>query len=238
LLASDKPDTGRLFELYLQKEDIDNFSRDFRELQIMYGPMDEDDPFNWAKFKMDTAEEVEKLEVELAKLDSKGRMVPTSGKPDKSESVESGRELALEDDVVFPSDAGLDAEETSETVDGATSFDGPRRVVMRDLETGEERLVPMEDHKILKDKDGHLWSGVILNNDTTQKITPGVRILSFRTLVVVGNARGTAGFGKGKGLTADLSLASAFRYSQRLSLFWVCYCYSYICHYIEMHFVI
>lgn len=205
LLKAQVPDKTRLFELFMQREDMDAFSKDFRALETQLGPMDEDDPFDWSQFRMDSEEEVLKLEKAMQELEGRGGKPSKGARPERAEVPARPAQVPVqldEADTLF-----ADEEETYEGL--ATTSSQARRVRMRDAATGEERMV--EDHRQLRDQDEHLWSGVILNNDTTQKITPGVRILSFRTLVVVGNGRGTAGFGKGKGLTADLSLASAFR---------------------------
>lgn len=65
---------------------------------------------------------------------------------------------------------------------------------------------------ILRDADGRMWSGVILDTDMVQKTMPGNRVGTHRALVVIGNLRGTAGFGMGKGKTSGDALNSAFRY--------------------------
>ena len=178
---------------------MEAFTNDFKELKALYGPLDEKDPFNWSQFKMNIDDDLDVFDAENA---------ATAGKSSRVTSKQVPEEDTVKDFDV----TDFAAEETDIDADGGVSGDNrKRRIKFTDIESGEEKLVPLEDHKILKDEEGHLWAGFIINNDTTQKITPGVRILSFRTLVVVGNGRGTAGFGKGKGLTADLSLASAFR---------------------------
>ena len=63
----------------------------------------------------------------------------------------------------------------------------------------------------LMDYDGHTWSGVIVHQDTTQKVVPGERIISYRCLVSIGNRKGAGGFGMGKGADADIALRNAFR---------------------------
>jgi len=64
---------------------------------------------------------------------------------------------------------------------------------------------------LLRDSDGRMWSGVILNTDMVQKTMPGNRVGTHRALVVIGNLRGTAGFGMGKGKTTGDALNAAFR---------------------------
>mmetsp|Transcript_2402 Transcript_2402/g.3475 ORF Transcript_2402/g.3475 Transcript_2402/m.3475 type:complete len:166 (+) Transcript_2402:1202-1699(+) len=51
--------------------------------------------------------------------------------------------------------------------------------------------------------------------DRTQKITKSGQITTYRTLVTVGNANGTGGFGMGRGASPDLSLKRAFREARK-----------------------
>jgi hypothetical protein len=76
---------------------------------------------------------------------------------------------------------------------------------------GKDRTTLSFDPATVMDFDGHSWSGLIINEDTTQKITPGGRIMSHRCLVMIGNLRGVGGYGMGKGETAALALESGFR---------------------------
>ncbi|MGB4191438.1 MAG: hypothetical protein WBJ81_02675, partial [Rickettsiales bacterium] len=63
------------------------------------------------------------------------------------------------------------------------------------------------------DTSGNIWSMLVINTDTTQKTMPGNRVLSHRTLVMMGNLKGTGGFGMGKGKTPADSLTAACRYA-------------------------
>lgn len=53
---------------------------------------------------------------------------------------------------------------------------------------------------------------------TSSTISSGNRVLSYRSLVVIGNMRGAAGFGMGKAPTADKSIEAAFRSTSLPSL--------------------
>lgn len=77
-----------------------------------------------------------------------------------------------------------------------------------------EKEEEQEDHydsKVLMDSNGCLWSGLIINEDMTQKTTPAGRVMSHRCLVVIGNMRGSAGYGMGKGESINIALDCAFR---------------------------
>lgn len=63
----------------------------------------------------------------------------------------------------------------------------------------------------LIDDNGQAWSGVIIDSDMTQKTMPGQRIGTYRALVCVGNCKGTAGMGMGKGAGAREAIEAAFR---------------------------
>jgi small subunit ribosomal protein S5 len=101
-----------------------------------------------------------------------------------------------------------------DSVDGGGA-QGEHKMVYNEL--GEQVVAThkLENVLELKDKDGRQWYGAILNNDTVQKVMPGDRQMSARCLVVIGNARGTAGFGMGKGKEASDALNAAFRAATR-----------------------
>ena len=65
------------------------------------------------------------------------------------------------------------------------------------------------------DAKGHIWYPIILDNDTVQKTMPGNRMVSHRALVMVGNLKGSGGFGIGKASTPAEALTLAFRNSLR-----------------------
>jgi small subunit ribosomal protein S5 len=67
------------------------------------------------------------------------------------------------------------------------------------------------DPTVLRDEDGKIWSGSIVHTDMVQKTMPGNRIASHRALVVIGNLRGTGGFGMGKGKNVGDAVNAAFR---------------------------
>lgn len=72
--------------------------------------------------------------------------------------------------------------------------------------------IDLEDVDTLTDKDGHVWGGFVVETDVVQKVTPGNRIMRYRTLVVVGNLRGSCGFGVGKAEEIQMATKYAFRY--------------------------
>lgn len=81
--------------------------------------------------------------------------------------------------------------------------------------SSEAKKTTLLNPSILRDADGRMWSGVILDTDMVQKTMPGNRVGTHRALVVVGNLRGSAGYGMGKGKTTGDALNSAFRAAQR-----------------------
>lgn len=83
----------------------------------------------------------------------------------------------------------------------------------------EAKKTTLLNPSILRDADGRMWSGVILDTDMVQKTMPGNRVGTHRALVAIGNLRGTAGFGMGKGKTSGDALNSAFRLVLHYCLF-------------------
>jgi ribosomal protein S5 len=77
--------------------------------------------------------------------------------------------------------------------------------------SAEKSGASLESPTMLRDKEGRLWSGVVLDTDMVQKSMPGQRVGTHRALVVVGNMRGSAGYGMGKGKTSGDAVNAAFR---------------------------
>ena len=187
-----KLNTKRLFELFLQREDMARFAGDFREMTAFFGAANEDDPFDWSQFRIDSGEDIARLQEAMEQADRDAALYASLG-PDGQL-----REKTLKGRVV-----GQEGETGS-----AVS------IKARD-EDDEEVEVSLEDPSQLKDRDGRVWSGCILNTDTVQKTMPGNRVLTHRALVVVGNLRGAAGFGMGKGQTPPDAINAAFRSALR-----------------------
>jgi len=61
------------------------------------------------------------------------------------------------------------------------------------------------------DESGTTWSMVVIDTDTTQKTLAGGRFVTHRALVVMGNLKGSAGFGMGKGKGPPEALTAACR---------------------------
>lgn len=166
----------RLFEMFLQREDMAKFAGDFREIEAFLGPMNTSDPFDWSQFQVDNAPSLDKLRAEAKRLEA------------------------------------ISTQKMLEKLRGKDSSDGPREVVIKgETEEEEDAVISLEDPDQLRDKEGNTWSGIILNTDMVQKVTPGQRVLTHRCLVMIGNLRGAGGYGMGKGKTPADALNSAFR---------------------------
>ena len=48
----------RLFELYIQRQDLNMFVHDFKDSQAFFGPADASDPFDWSTFMVEDYEDV------------------------------------------------------------------------------------------------------------------------------------------------------------------------------------
>ena len=200
----------RLFELFLQRDDMLTFSKDFNEMQSTFGPIDEKDPFNWSQFKINTGSDLEKIWNQVQEADREatreaGLRMREWKKPSKEVKADE-KAAALEESMANEEDQV--ANQVSDDVKGP--------IVLRDSK-GQKDVIAMDDgDKIpLVDKEGRAWSGCILDTDSTQKTMPGNRVQSKRILVCIGNLRGAGGFGMGKGKTAAEALSAAFRYVVR-----------------------
>ena len=183
-----KATQSRLFELYLQREDLTAFTADFREMEALLGQPDEKDAFDWSQWRVEDGDDIERLQRELLLAEEQAEMGGAAG---GARSGYKGREKKSKETSTLP--------------------DGKLIVVESDEPGAEPVKVSLEDPTALIDKDGRMWSGAILDTDMVQKTMPGNRVNTHRALVVVGNMRGAAGFGMGKGKTTADACNAAFR---------------------------
>lgn len=196
----------RLFELFIQRDDMHVFMADFKNLLALFGDVDESDPFNWTQFDITSDRDIERLQsamkARVEELDKDPTKVKKGGKVSKYlkklEAPVEPEEIESTDDDKFMSS------ELFKTDDARDDLDDEDK--QKDIDV--EKTFDMDN---LVDSDGRPWSGIILDNDTTQKVMPGNRIMTYRVLVMIGNLRGAGGFGMGKGSTPDKATAAAFR---------------------------
>lgn len=219
--------TERLLQIYMQRADLHQLTSGFEELSKIFGAPDAQDPHNWSEAIPPTSNiDVQRINERLRLLDQEALANPEVAlglKPAPVDSIFHKKQLnaLLNHDVPLEvkSSVKTNDEETEDLVaDGeeeealkaANRWDRKEFAVTTD--DGATENISLEDPLMLRGKDGNCWSGVVLDNDTTQKTMPGGRVMTHRCLVVVGNLRGTAGFGKGKGQNPDDALNAAFRY--------------------------
>lgn len=238
-------DVDRLFELYIQREDMHRFAHDFRSLTALFGKAEgpEKDPFNWSSFKIDSDEEFLRLREAMrlsAELDSsinikdwKNRKQYTSD--EILQMVDSGQNPMTK---AKPSDDDFgDFEESDDNDGGFAPLKGAAEVSTRSNDDGEDEddieIRPAstdsmtesrhfqddfdennspENFSEVVDRDGYVWSGLVINTDTTNTTLPSGRLMTHRCLVMVGNMKGAGGFGMGKGENSQLAMKRAFRY--------------------------
>ena len=152
----------RLFSLFVQREDMREFSHDFKEFEDALGSANDEDLLNWSRFSL--------------------------VKPDDIEDVDAFvKERAEEESGVASKKQEVNAEE-------------------------KEQALSLEDPLNFVDPDGRPWYGILVDTDSTQKPMALNRLMSDRCLIVIGNLKGSAGFGMGKGPSPDEALKRAFRY--------------------------
>jgi small subunit ribosomal protein S5 len=69
----DDNDVSRLFELYIQSEEMKDFTHDFNELRILFGAENPDDPFSWSSFIQDDHYEDAKFDEPLKAINAEER---------------------------------------------------------------------------------------------------------------------------------------------------------------------
>lgn len=163
---------SRLFELFLQRDDMASFCADFKDMNAFFGEKNESNPFDWSQFRIETGDDIDRLTADMREHEK------------QSFSLNNGN-------ITRKSDS--------------------KTIVINEVDGDKGTVISLEDPLQLKDKEGRLWSGAILNTDTVQKPMPGNRVNSHRALVVVGNMKGACGFGMGKGKTGGDAVNAAFR---------------------------
>jgi len=158
-------------------------------LKTFLGPVNENDAFDWSKFSAENEDDIEYLKKESKKIqlrNAQALLEKIKGKDRR--------------------DFGKKGEENAEGNNGDIPIED---------EDGQVATISLLDPDQLQDREGNVWSGVILHEDMVQKTMPGNRVLSHRALVMIGNFRGAGGFGKGKGQTPEDALNAAFRAALR-----------------------
>jgi len=171
--------TDRLFELYLQRDDMATFSAGFRDMEAFFGKANEEDDFDWSQFNIEVGADIDRLQKVIKEHEELGPLKMETSKSKNSSKVEKSSEKG--------------------------------KLILKNEKGEEEEEIQLDDPSSLKDKEGRVWAGVILNTDIVQKTMPGNRMNTSRALVCVGNMKGAAGFGKGKGKSSQDAINAAFR---------------------------
>lgn len=202
----------RLFEIFLQRADMIRFSKDFRQLEAAFGPVDESDMFNWSQMNIEDDESLEKA-IKYGEEAAKRTAAILLGEKIKATPLE--KDVGTDSEPLASEEVQakeLVSSEVDEEAEGES--DNPKKAKAKATSDKAEEESPKEEllnPTILRDNDGQLWSGAILDIDNVQKTMPGNRVASTRVLVVIGNLQGSAGFGTGKGKNMSTALSAAFR---------------------------
>jgi small subunit ribosomal protein S5 len=223
---------NRLFQLFIQREDMSQFSRDFDDIEASLGPANPDDAYEWNNFMCNDEESLKRLSEDL-------RFYNANYNGDKSDRKDAAHDKKVADLKQKRRDrlSGVSRNTRRDRAEAIANNETDKEVVTADGSTAEDQTKEgseddekdMDFYQEMKEKesydnfdtdslmdyDGHVWSGVIVHQDTTQKVMPGERIISYRCLVSIGNRRGAGGFGMGKGADADVALKNAFKAALR-----------------------
>jgi hypothetical protein len=219
--------TGKLFQLFIQREDMLKFTHDFADWESTLGPASPDDIYAWNNFMLESEEDYERLEGDLR---SYNYMQYDKGLAKEEKRVQAKRAKVLarksargeyvpEDYIGKTASEEAGAEGEGEAPKALGAGEGKEEVEADEDDSDEAFLQSAKEQEsydkfdvdAVADHDGHLWSGIVVHADTTQKITPGGQVMSHRALVCIGNMKGVGGYGMGKGETANIALSNAFR---------------------------
>jgi hypothetical protein len=78
-------------------------------------------------------------------------------------------------------------------------------------EEKSESIMDFESIQPIVDRDGRLWSGVLCSLDMIHRYARGQRTENYRAFVVIGNGRGSAGYGVSKSQTEEVAINGAAR---------------------------
>jgi small subunit ribosomal protein S5 len=187
----------QLFHLFLRRSDKIALAEGVAEYILLDGvPISGED----AMTAKEEDEEVEGDEVISDKLPLETSHVKDLKKQFSNETSSSSSSSSS------PSDSGSESNDVD-----ASTIDSSSIALTATSTDDEQQKVSLFSALQLRDEHGYVWHGTVLDTDMVQKTMPGKRIASHRALVVVGNMRGTAGFGSGKGKTPALAVEAAFR---------------------------
>jgi small subunit ribosomal protein S5 len=98
--------SNRLFELFLQRDDMASFCADFKDMNAFFGEKDESDPFDWSQFRIETGDDIDRLTADMRNHENQTFSLNNgniTAKPDsktiviKQEEGDKGTSISLED---------------------------------------------------------------------------------------------------------------------------------------------
>lgn len=195
---------NRLFDIYIQRRDKLQLAEGLEDHFIAYGyPSDLDDEEEKKAEDNLQKEEPAKIAAGAQGTDAK-KIKATTSSSDGSVDSQNDEEGSGDDESIADGEGSVNGETKNEEV-----ADEAQRELDEDGDVKVSQFSPI----YVRGDDGQLWYATIMDTDMVQKTLPGKRIASHRALIVIGNLRGTAGFGTGKGSTPALAVEAAFRAS-------------------------
>jgi hypothetical protein len=122
-----------------------------------------------------------------------------------------------DDDANADNGANADADADEDfTFDDVEREEEPEeeRDEMEDSEEDQNKrdsIMDFESIQPIVDRDGRLWSGVLCSLDMIHRLARGQRSEKYRAFVVIGNGRGSAGYGVSKSQTEEVAINGAAR---------------------------
>lgn len=227
-----KNDPDGLLRLMLQDKDYQLFAQSLDEIVHHTGILPtgaSGDAWDLENFTTKTWEEeqqfhgmLDELKREIAEADRahkrQGRSPAAASLPtaedEERDDLPDINTFGDEDDVQTSKDGKIRIQDLAGDIKDIMTLD-PSKVIGLDGRTVAQAQSASQSSgdsdMTIRDAQGRLWSGAVIKTGTTQKVVAGGRIMTYRTLVVIGNGQGAAGYGSGKGATPADALESAFR---------------------------
>ena len=93
----------RLFELFVQRQELSMLTHDFRDSELFFGPADSSDIFNWTNFGVEEWEDITKIQDAMKAADAKALLIAN-----KAAGISGGPKIKswMKNEIIIPGEDG------------------------------------------------------------------------------------------------------------------------------------
>lgn len=95
----------RLFELFVQRQELSMLTHDFRDSELFFGPPDSNDEFNWTNFGIEEWEDVTRLQGAMKAADEQALLIANRA-AGISGSAKVKSKPWLKNEIIIPGEDG------------------------------------------------------------------------------------------------------------------------------------